>query len=219
VPKLAFYDLDGTLVSSNVVSQYLWFARNHPGAGSLWRQLRALTRVPKWLALEKRSRLLFNQVFFREYRGLREDWMRANSLRMCEQILKPATFRGARDLVNSDRAAGFRTILVSGSLDFAIEPFLRDLSFDEAVANRLEFKNGIATGQLLEPVIAGDEKVAAMRRLCAQHNAAPAECRAYSDSFSDLPMLEAVGHPTAANPDKRLRPIAIERGWPILDLK
>lgn len=219
MPDLAFYDLDGTLVSSNVVSQYLWYARNHPNAGALWRQTRALVRAPKWLALEKKSRLLFNQVFFQEYAGLRQDWMRANAGRMCEEVLKPALFRGARELVKRDRASGFRTVLISGSLDFAIAPFREDTGFDDAVANQLEFVDGVATGRLIEPVIAGDEKVGAIQRLCATQGSDPANCRAYSDSFSDVPMLEAVGHPIATNPDKRLRPIALERGWPVLDLR
>lgn len=219
MPKLAFFDLDGTLVSSNVVSQYLWFARHHPGSRWLWRYARVLAAIPRWLALEKKSRLEFNRDFFREYAGLRLGWMRDNAPRLCDEVLKPATFPGARGLVDRTRAEGFRTVLVSGSLDFAIEPFWRGLGFDEAVANRLEFVHGAATGRLLEPILAGEEKVAAMRRLCAAHNANPAECRAFSDSLSDLPMLEAVGHPSATNPDKRLRPVAIERGWPILDLR
>ncbi|MBN8730023.1 MAG: HAD family phosphatase [Acidobacteria bacterium] len=217
--KLAFYDLDGTLVSSNVVSQYLWFARNHPHANKTWRLARALLRAPRWLALELRSRRRFNEVFFLEYAGLSRDWMAANAARMNEAILRPATFPGARALVQRDRAEGFRTILLTGSLDFAIQPLLDDLGFDEAVANRLEFRNGIATGALIEPILAGPEKVDAIRALCLRDDADPRECRAYSDSMSDVPMLEAVGHPYATNPVKKLRALAEARHWPILDLK
>lgn len=217
--KLAFYDLDGTLVSSNVVSQYLWFARNHPNANSAWRLARALLRAPRWLALELRSRRRFNEVFFLEYAGLSLDWMRANAPLMNEAVLRPATFPGARALVQRDRAEGFRTILLTGSLDFAIQPLLDDLGFDEAVANRLEFRNGVATGALIEPILAGPEKVDAIRALCAREDAEPSQCRAYSDSMSDVPMLEAVGHPHATNPVKKLRALAESRRWPILDLK
>ena len=217
--KLAFYDLDGTLVSSNVVSQYLWFARNHPNANSAWRLARALLRAPRWLALELRSRRRFNEVFFLEYAGLSLDWMRANAPLMNEAVLRPATFPGARALVQRDRAEGFRTILLTGSLDFAIQPLLDDLGFDEAVANRLEFRNGVATGALIEPILAGPEKVDAIRALCAREDAQPSQCRAYSDSMSDVPMLEAVGHPYATNPVKKLRALAEARRWPILDLK
>ncbi|MDX2152225.1 MAG: HAD family phosphatase, partial [Bryobacteraceae bacterium] len=209
----------GTLVSSNVVSQYLWFARHHPNANSTWRLARALFRAPRWLALELRSRRCFNEAFFLEYAGLSLDWMTANARRMNEAVLRPATFPGARALVQRNRAEGFRTVLLTGSLDFAIQPLLDDLGFDEAVANRLEFRNGIATGALIEPILAGPEKVDAIRALCAREGADPRECRAYSDSMSDVPMLEAVGHPYATNPVKKLRALAEARRWPILDLK
>ena len=217
--KLAFYDLDGTLVSSNVVSQYLWFARNHPQAGVAWRIARALVRAPWWLSLEMRSRRRFNEVFFREYAGMRLDWMSGNAARMFDAVLRPATFRGARELIEGDRRAGFHTILLTGSLDFAIQPLIEQFGFDEAVTNRLRFSAGVATGELIEPIIAGPEKVDAIRGFCAHHGADSAVCRAYSDSMSDVPMLEAVGQPVAVNPTKKLRALAQVRNWTVVDLK
>ena len=219
VEKLAFYDLDGTLVSSNVVSQYLWFARNHPRVSTLWRYTRALALAPRWLALEMTSRRRFNIVFFREYDGLHLDWMRANAQRMHDELLRPATFRGARELVERDRQEGFRTILLTGSLDFAIHPFIQEFGFDDAVTNRLRFQSGVATGELIEPIIAGAEKVDAIRDYCARHGVESTNCRAYSDSMSDVPMLEAVGHPFATNPTSKLRALAHARNWAIVDLK
>jgi putative phosphoserine phosphatase/1-acylglycerol-3-phosphate O-acyltransferase len=68
-------------------------------------------------------------------------------------------------------------------------------------------------------VLAGREKVAAIERLCRQYNVDTAESKAYSDSLSDLPMLEAVGRPAVVHPGYRLRRIARRRGWPVLDLK
>ncbi len=217
--KLAFYDLDGTLVSSNVVSQYLWFARNHPRAAAPWRLVRAFLRAPRWLALEMRSRRRFNEVFFREYEGLRLDWMRDNATGMYDAVLRPATFPGALELVARDRAEGFRTILLTGSLDFAIQPLLDHFGFDEAVTNRLRFEGGFATGALIEPILAGPEKVDAIRALCARDGASASVCRAYSDSMSDVPMLEAVGEPRATNPTRKLRALAKARNWHIVDLK
>jgi len=217
--KLAFYDLDGTLVSSNVVSQYLWFARNHPQAHAGWRYARALVRAPQWLVLEKHSRRRFNEVFFREYAGLRREWMSANAPRMHDAVLRPATFPGARELVERDRRDGFRTILLTGSLDFAIQPLIEQFGFGEAVTNRLRFSAGVATGDLIEPIIAGPEKVAAIRSLCAHHCVDSAVCRAYSDSMSDVPMLEAVGEPIATNPTRKLRELAQARNWTVVDLK
>jgi HAD superfamily hydrolase (TIGR01490 family) len=217
---LAFYDLDGTLVASNVVTQYAWFARRQP------RRLRAVRKtaklilsIPILFALDLYSRALFNRVFYREYRGLSEDWLRGAAPVMDREVLQPATFPGAASLIESDRREGYLPVLVTGSLDFALAPLIERLGFHDAVCNCLAFNGGIATGGLVPPVLAGLAKVDALRALAEKHGVELADCKAYSDSLSDLPMLEAVGHPVAANPDRRLHRIARERGWPIVDLK
>ncbi|MBM3735420.1 MAG: HAD-IB family hydrolase [Acidobacteria bacterium] len=214
---LAFYDMDGTLVSSNVIHQYAWFARHHPQ--------RAL-RIP-WLwisypsfAVELVSREWFNVVFFRQYRGMQRPWLEDCAEAMARAVLDPATFPGAADLVARDRAAGYRTVLLTGSLDFAVTPLARRLGFDEVVANRLEFdRSGFATGRLVQPLLAGRTKADAVQRLLTGYNVSPDNAKAYSDSTSDLPMLEAVSQPAAVNPSSGLRRVAKARGWPVLDLR
>ena len=91
--------------------------------------------------------------------------------------------------------------------------------FDDVIANRLVYESGIATGQVAPPLLAEAAKVEAIRSYCRQYNVETAQSKAYSDSLSDLPMLEAVGLPAAVNPQRRLRRVAVERDWPILDLK
>lgn len=217
---MAFYDFDGTLVSSNVVTRYAYFAKHHPSkAAAFWRFGRVLLGVPLWLALDLYSRRLFNEVFFRQYRGLREDWLRATSERLFTNEIRPTIHPGATDLLEADRAAGYRLVLVSGALDFALAPAVRHFGFDDVIANRLEFNGGVATGEIAPPLLAEAAKVAAIREYCAKYNVDTAHSKAYSDSLSDAPMLEAVGLPTAVNPDRRLRRLARERGWPVLDLK
>jgi HAD superfamily hydrolase (TIGR01490 family) len=217
---LAFYDLDGTLVSSNVVTQYAWYAKNQPARiRAAWKVARLIVEIPLLIALDLYSRPLFNTVFYREYRGLHRDWLEAKAAAMFEQVLRPAIYPGAPALIERDRAEGYRTVLLTGSLDFAVAPLVEHLGFDDLIANRLVFQEGVATGDLEPPLLAGPEKVAEMLRLYAQYNVEAARCRAYSDSMSDLPMLEAAGQPAAVNPGKRLRRIAVERGWPVLDLK
>jgi len=217
---LAFYDLDGTLVSSNVVTQYVWFARHQPSRlRAAWKMAKLLLSVPFLIGLDLYSRRLFNVVFYAEYRGLRKDWLQGNAERMFNEVMQPAVCRGAKALVDKDRRAGYRTVLVTGSLDFALDPVKRYFGFDDVVCNRLEFENGVATGRMDGPVIAGAEKVEAIRRMCGKYNVETVQCKAYSDSLSDLPMLDAVGQPVAANPDRRLARHAAQRGWPILNLK
>ncbi len=214
---LAFYDLDGTLVSSNVIHQYAWFARHHPAAA--WKLARLAVCSPAFVT-ELFSRRMFNVVFFRQYRGMSRDWLQSRAEEMFRDVLLPHTFRGAGTLVAADRAEGLRTVLLTGSLDFAVAPLARWLGIDDVVANRLEFDaGGRATGRLIPPLLAGEEKAEIIRATLAGYNVSSDRAKAYSDSFSDLPMLESVGRPSAVNPGKRLRAVAVERGWPILDLR
>jgi len=165
------------------------------------------------------SRTLFNEVFYREYRGLREDWLRREAEGLFEQVFQRRIFPGARTLLQADRDAGFRPVLVTGSPDFAVGPIARHLGFEDVIANTLVFENGVATGAIRPPILAAEEKAGAMHRLAAGYNVGTERCKAYSDSISDLPMLLCVGQPVAVNPDRRLAREARRRGWPILDLK
>ena len=218
--QAAFYDFDGTLVSSNVVTRYAFFAKHHPSRlEALLRYTKLLLSVPLWLALDAYSRRLFNEVFYREYRAMRRDVLGEQSERMFASDIVPKVYAGAKPLIEADRVAGFRLVLVSGGLDFAIAPAAEYFGFDDLIANRLVFEDGVATGDLAPPVLAEQEKVAAIERYCREYNVDTARSKAYADSLSDLPMLEAVGVPAAVNPDRRLRKVAVERGWPVLDLK
>jgi HAD superfamily hydrolase (TIGR01490 family) len=218
--QLAFFDLDGTLVSSNVVTQYAYYARNLPSRARVaWKYGKLLLSIPILIGLDLYSRRLFNEVFYREYRGMERDWLCELAEGLFEKVIRPAIYPGAQALVAGDREAGFRTVLVTGSLDFALSPVVRHFGFDELISNSLVFQNGVATGALARPIIAEREKVEAMVRLSRRYNVETANSKAYSDSISDLPMLEAVGLPSAVNPDRRLKRVALERGWPILDLK
>ena len=212
---LAFYDFDGTLVSGNVVHQYLWYARRER---SLWRQLRLATLAPALKLTDLYSRDWFNHLFYREYRRFSEAWLRTEAENLYADYVRSHIYEGVEALLDRNRQEGFINILVTGSLDFAMEPVGRHLGFEHVLANRIEFAGGRATGRMLPPVLAGDEKVRAMLDLCRRYNVEPMDCRAYSDDTSDLPMLAAVGHPIATNPKPALRRIAAERNWPILDL-
>jgi HAD superfamily hydrolase (TIGR01490 family) len=218
--RLAFYDFDGTLTSGNIVWRYAYFTWRDPSRfRGVFKFARLLLRIPSWLALESRSRREFNVVFFREYRGMREKVLRALSQQLFNEEILPSIYKGARSLLEDDRQQGYLPVLVSGELDVALEQVIRYLGFQAVISNRLVFKNGVATGEVEAPLIAEEEKVCAMENLCRQHGTEMKQCKAYSDSFSDLPMLEAVGIPAAVHPDRRLKRVAQERGWTILDLK
>ncbi len=217
--RIAFYDFDGTLVASNIVTRYASLIQRLPSrAMSTWKNLRLISSVPTYLLLDRLSRRLFNQVFFREYRGVSRAWLEQQSEELFERVIRPGIYPGALDLVQQDRQQGFRVVLVTGEIGSILAPVVRYFGFDGLVCNSLIFENGVATGEVAQPLLAEEGKVEVMEKECQNHRAELAQAKAYSDSFSDVPMLEAVGKPSAVNPDARLRKVAKARGWPIVEL-
>jgi HAD superfamily hydrolase (TIGR01490 family) len=131
------------------------------------------------------------------------------------EIVEPLVYAEAADLIEEHRAAGREIVIVSSSGAEVVEPIGAMLSADRVVATRMVIADGRYTGEI-DFYGYGENKAAAMRELAAAGGYDLADCYAYSDSVTDLPMLAAVGHPTAVNPDRGLRRAALERGWPVL---
>jgi HAD superfamily hydrolase (TIGR01490 family) len=216
----AFYDLDGTLVRTNLVHAFAFTARNQQGVlKSLVKTTFTLASVPMFMAADFYNRRLFNSLFFVRYRGESEDRLRSMSQELFDTVLRPSIFPGAYELIDKSRQLGLRQVLVTGALDLTVQPLAKHLKIDEYVTNRLEFVDGYATGRLLPPVVAAASKASWMRIYAEKEKLNLSDCYSYSDSMSDLPMLSVVGHPTAVNPDLRLRNTALQHDWPILDLR
>lgn len=215
----AFYDVDGTLIKANIVHAFAYYAMNEPTlVGSLVKTVKTVASLPLFWAADKLSRKMFNALFYRYYAGHSEDRLVVLAEEMFEDVIKPTIFPGTRDLIEESRRAGCRQVLVTGGLDFTVRPLARYLGMDDVVANRLEFVDGIATGRLEKPFVAGATKAQIIRDYAAKHGLDLKKCWAYSDSYSDYPMLAVVGRPTAVNPDLRLRAVARSYDWPVVDL-
>jgi HAD superfamily hydrolase (TIGR01490 family) len=216
----AFYDLDGTLVRTNLVHAFAYNARNQQGLiASLVRTATTLASVPLFAAADFYSRRLFNDVFFRRYAGESEDRLRYLAEELFDNVIRPSIFPGAYELIDKSKRLGLRQVLVTGALDLTVLPLARHLGIDDWVTNRLEYVEGKATGRLLPPVMAAATKASWIRVYAEREGLHLSDCYSYSDSMSDLPMLSIVGHPTAVNPDYRLRNTALQHDWPILDLR
>ena len=216
----AFYDLEGTLVSTNLVHTLGFYARNQQGLfRSVTKSAATLLSLPLFAATDQYSRKVFNDLFFKRYKGESEDRLRFFADELFEDVLKPAVFPGAFELIEKSRKLGLRQVVVTGALDISVTPLMKYLGIDDYVANRLEFVNGEATGRLLPPMIASATKASWMRSFAEREGISLSESFAYSDSMSDLPMLSVVGHPAAVNPDMRLRQTAVHHDWPVLNLK
>lgn len=218
--KAAFYDVDGTLVKTNIVHTYGYYAMNRGSLlGIAARTLSALASVPIFAALDAVDRKVFNEFFYRYYAGLSEDRLLTLAEEMFEDLIKPAIFPKARDLIEEARRSGCKIVLVTGALDFTVRPLLEYVGADDLIANKMQFVGGIATGKVIPPIIEGANKANAIRDYCVREKLALDKSHAYSDSGSDYAMLAIVGRPTAVNPDIRLRALARAYQWPILDLR
>ena len=132
------------------------------------------------------------------------------------EVVNPLVYAEAADLIEAHQAAGREIVIVSSSGAEIVGPIGELLGVDRVVATRMVRVDGRYTGEI-EFYAYGENKAAAMREIAAEKGWDLADCFAYSDSVTDLPMLEAVGHPTAVNPDRGLRRAAAERGWPVLE--
>lgn len=119
-------------------------------------------------------------------------------------------------LLEQHRHAGRATYIVSASPIELVEPLAKALGMTAGIGTRSEIQDGYYTGQLNGPFCYGEGKVEAIEALAKWENLELAHCWAYSDSASDLPMMRAVGHPVAVNPDAKLERIAGQEGWPIV---
>ena len=216
----AFYDLEGTLVSTNLVHTLGFYARHQPGLLSSFKKSAAtILSLPIFAITDQYSRKVFNDLYFKRYKGESEDRLRFFAQELFDSVLKPAVFPGAYELIEKSRSLGLRQVVVTGALNVSIEPLMQHLGIVDYVANRLEFVNGIATGRLLPPVLAAATKASWIRTFAEHEGISLSDSYAYTDSMSDLPMLSVVGHPAVINPDMRLRQTALHHDWPILNLR
>ncbi|MDT5336451.1 MAG: hypothetical protein QOD90_1956 [Mycobacterium sp.] len=130
-------------------------------------------------------------------------------------IVDPLVFAEAANLIADHKLCGRDVVVVSASGEEVVAPIARALGATHAMATRMVVEDGKYTGEVAFYCY-GEGKVEAIHELAAREGYALDHCYAYSDSITDLPMLEAVGHPTVVNPDRALRKEAVGRAWPVL---
>jgi alcohol-forming fatty acyl-CoA reductase len=211
---LAIFDMEGTILPSNVVESYVW-ARM---ADTPWHEWPAelydvFSRVPGYLAADRRDRGEFLRTFFRRYEGASVEGIDHLVDEVVSEFMFQKVSAAAVRRIREHRDASHRTMLVTA----AAEPFVRPIAplFDLVVAAKLEVKDGRYTGFLAEPPLVGEARAAWLRRYAALEGADLKQSYAYADSHSDLSLLRAVGNPVAVSPDAALLRIARRRRWPV----
>jgi fatty acyl-CoA reductase len=209
---MAVFDLENTLVASNVVDSWAWLATRHLDLPQRARLVaRTLREAPRLLALDRSDRGDFLRHFYRRYDGAAADQLRSDSWELWSDLLFVKSFPAGIRRVRRHRELGHRTVLITGALDLVVEP-LRPL-FDDVICARLGQRGGRLTGELVDAPPTGEARALLMARYAEEHHLDLEESVAYADSASDLPMLEAVGYPVAVNPETKLAAIARRRGW------
>jgi HAD superfamily hydrolase (TIGR01490 family) len=216
---LAAFDMDGTLLSSNVIETYLWLRMPELNRNERIREFGSLLqKVPGFIRAERRDRGAFLRSVYRRYAGadLEELEHIVDSV-LAKHVLERVSAAALRQ-VRAHRAAGHRTILITG----AIRPLTRPLEplFDEIVAAELAVdERGRCTGYLAGPPLVGESRAAWLVRYAGLNGFDLSKSYAYADSHSDLPMLECVGRPVAVSPDVHLWRQARKGRWPVEDWK
>ncbi len=216
MPAAAFFDLDRTLLRR---SSALALAGSFRERGLISR--RQLMQAAAWQLLFVARGASHEAVRRGAEEGLhvlaghRPEELRELVADAMEPVLRPLVYAEPLRLVERHREQGERVFIVSATLQEIVDAIAGDLGFDGALGTICEVRDGRYTGRALRALHAG-AKADCLREVAERESLDLAECTAYSDSHTDLPFLEAVGHPVAVNPDRELRRIAADRGWPVL---
>jgi HAD superfamily hydrolase (TIGR01490 family) len=211
---LALFDMEGTILPSNVVESYVWSKM----ADLPWDQwpdelFSVFSRIPAYLMADRRDRGEFLRTFFRRYEGATVEGVERLVEEVVSEFMLQKVSAAAVRRIREHRAARHRTIMITA----AAEPFVQPLAplFDEVVAARLAVEDGVYTGFLAEPPLVGEARGAWLRRYAELEGADLKSSYAYADSHSDLALLKAVGNPVVVSPDAALLRVAKRRRWPI----
>jgi HAD superfamily hydrolase (TIGR01490 family) len=215
VPNAAFFDLDKTIIAR---SSALAFTTPFAKAGLLSKSSLLRNLVAQMIFTlggadhEKTERLRI------QLSKMVEGWSTEQVSEIVQETLhrfiEPIIYAEAADLIDEHHRAGRQVVIVSSSAIEIVEPIGKMLGADDIIATRLKSVDGHYTGEI-EYYAYAEAKATAIRELAARKGYDLSQCFAYSDSSTDIPMLEVVGFPSVVNPDLALRKIAVANGWGI----
>lgn len=218
-PVAAFFDLDKTIIAT---SSAFAFGKEFLNKGLISKQealelyLAKTTFMFSGLSSEQMDTTrdqLTNMVS-----GWSVDEVRRITDETMHNVVTPAIYTEARELIKFHKAAGHQVIIVSASASHLVEPIAVELGITHIVATELEVVDGKFTGNILK-YLKGDAKAEAVTEIAEEYGFDLAHSYAYSDSATDIPMLEIVGHPVAVNPDRAMKKFALEQSWEIRSFK
>jgi putative phosphoserine phosphatase/1-acylglycerol-3-phosphate O-acyltransferase len=209
----AFFDMDKTLIAENSGSLYM---RHRLQLGEIGR-LELLRGVGSYL--QYKAGLLDIQTWVRnmslEFRGQSESELEAAAVRWVEAMVADQIYPEARELVSDHLARGHVVAIVSGATNYVVRPIARCLGIEHSLYTQLEVVDGLFTGKVVEPVCFEEGKIYWLEKFIEEQGISLAKSWFYTDSVTDLPLLDLVGHPVVTNPDHMLYRMARKRRWPV----
>jgi putative phosphoserine phosphatase/1-acylglycerol-3-phosphate O-acyltransferase len=209
----AFFDVDKTILAENSGTAYLkvLYERGEIdwrmvvfGIGSYLRYKLNLLDIERWV--ENNSGL---------FRGRSEALTAREADDLFRNVLLHMIYPDAEKLVRDHVAAGHVVALVSGSTRFVLEPLAAHLGVKHMLCTQLESRDGLFTGRVVKPICFGEGKIYWIQQLIERESVDLARSYFYTDSITDVPLLDLVGHPVVVNPDPLLYRRALRRHWPV----
>ena len=209
----ALFDMDKTIISENSASLYMRHRYEH-GEVSGWDLARGLGAY-----LRYKVGLLDIQAWTKsmmiEFKGREEQDLAHEGRRLFRAIVRDTIYPEAERLIQEHQNQGHAVAIVSGATRYIVEPVAAFLGVEHCLYTRLEVEDGVLTGRVLEPLCFDEGKIYWIQQFIEEQDVDLARSYFYTDSVTDLPLLELVGHPVVTNPDPLLYRTAVRRRWPV----
>ena len=209
----AFFDMDKTLIAENSGSLYMRYryARGEISGMELLKGLGAYIQykvgmldIRNWT---KNMMLQFKDSNALELEQQARDWF--------DELVAPTIYPEAEELVRKHQAQDHIVVVVSGATKFVVQPLAERLKIEHMLYTRLEVEGGVFTGRVIEPICFEEGKIYWLQQFIDEHEIDLAKSWFYTDSITDMPLMDIVGHPVAVNPDPLLYRTAVKRRWPV----
>jgi len=213
--QICFFDMDKTLISGNSGVSFMRYSLRR-GKTTRWKVLKSMVDYVRY-----RYDLLNMEVAYRDSLrplvGIREEELVQFCREWFQDAVRPLIYSEARDIVHQHLGQGQRVAIISNASSYAVAPLAQYLGVQHVLATRLEVRQGVFTGDYLKPLCFRQGKLFWAEKLARELGADVGRSTFYTDSITDLPLLERVQDPRVVNPDPRLRRLARQRGWAVLD--
>jgi len=209
----AFFDMDKTLICENSGSLYMKY-RYERGELSGWELLKGLGAYLQYKAGVLNIRQ-WTQGMMLQFKGERESDMEKEATLWFEELVVETIYPEAERIVKEHTEAGHLVAIVSGATRFVVQPLALRLGVEHILYTQLEVEGGRFTGRVIEPICFEEGKIYWLQRFIEEHGIDLAKSWFYTDSITDLPLLDLVGHPVVTNPDPFLYREAVRRRWPV----